>query len=102
MAVQIFDSAQLVPITTWIAACRDPTDYKFPELAVNGAADVTVRGDADLLALHPFRNIPILSPAVRAAPMSLFGREFATFLPISCAHKQIFRACGWGLAGVQS
>jgi uncharacterized protein len=47
-----------------IVACRDPTDDKFLELAVNGRADFIVSGDTDLLALNPFRNIPIVSPAV--------------------------------------
>jgi predicted nucleic acid-binding protein len=33
-------------------------------LAVNGQADLIVTGDADLLALNPFRGIPIVTPAV--------------------------------------
>jgi uncharacterized protein len=55
--------AELVAITERIAACRDPTDDKFLELAVNGRADMIVTGDADLLALNPFRDIPIVTPA---------------------------------------
>jgi len=55
--------AELVGITERITACRDPTDDKFLELAVNGHADLIVSGDADLLALNPFRGIPILTPA---------------------------------------
>ena len=50
-------------ITERIAACRDPTDDKFLELAVNRRADSIVSGDADLLALNPFRDIPIVTPA---------------------------------------
>jgi putative PIN family toxin of toxin-antitoxin system len=46
-----------------IRACRDPRDDKFLELAVNGGADFILTGDADLLALHPFRTILILTPA---------------------------------------
>jgi predicted nucleic acid-binding protein len=42
---------------------RDPDDDKFLELAVLGHADVIVSGDADLLALDPFRGIPIVDPA---------------------------------------
>ena len=56
-------SAETVSITERIAACRDPTDDKFLELAVNGRADLIISGDADLLALNPFRDIPILTPA---------------------------------------
>lgn len=55
--------AELVAINEKIAACRDPTDDKFLELAVNGRADFIVSGDRDLLALNPFRNIPIIAPA---------------------------------------
>jgi uncharacterized protein len=55
--------AELVPITERIAACRDPTDDKFLELAVSGRADLIVTGDADLLTLNPFRSIPIIPPA---------------------------------------
>jgi putative PIN family toxin of toxin-antitoxin system len=46
-----------------IAECRDPRDNKFLELAISGKADAIVTGDADLLALNPFRGIPILSSA---------------------------------------
>jgi putative PIN family toxin of toxin-antitoxin system len=46
-----------------ITACRDPRDDKFLEVAVAGEADLIVSGDQDLLVLHPFGAIPILSPA---------------------------------------
>jgi len=45
-----------------IKACRDPKDDKFLELAINGRADAIITGDEDLLVLHPFFGIPILSP----------------------------------------
>jgi uncharacterized protein len=48
--------------TERIAACRDPRDDKFLEVAVAGEADVIVSGDEDLLALHPFAGIPIVPP----------------------------------------
>jgi predicted nucleic acid-binding protein len=56
-------AAELVTITERIVACRDPTDDKFLELAVNGHADLIVSGDGDLRALNPFRDIPIATPA---------------------------------------
>lgn len=56
-------AAELVAIAERIALCRDPTDDKFLELAANGGANVIVSGDRDLLALHPFRSIPILTAA---------------------------------------
>ena len=46
-----------------VSACRDPDDDKFLEVAVNGNATHLVTGDADLLALHPFRGVAILTPA---------------------------------------
>ncbi|MEJ0067664.1 MAG: putative toxin-antitoxin system toxin component, PIN family [Pseudomonadota bacterium] len=56
-------AADRVEITEPIAACRDPKDDKFLELAVNGSADVIVSGDDDLLILAAFRGIVIVDPA---------------------------------------
>ena len=53
----------LVEIARPIRICRDPRDDKFLEVAVHGRAHAIVTGDADLLALHPFRGIEILTPA---------------------------------------
>jgi uncharacterized protein len=55
--------AEMVPIVYPIRASRDPRDDKFLEVAVNGSAALIVTGDADLLALHPFQQTAILSPA---------------------------------------
>jgi uncharacterized protein len=60
---EVMSAAELVTIAEQIAACRDPKDDKFLELAVSGHADVIVSGDADLLVLNPFRGIPIVTPA---------------------------------------
>jgi putative PIN family toxin of toxin-antitoxin system len=61
---QLLANAEPVQITERIEACRDPTDDKFLELAINGAADLILSGDADLLVLNPFRGIPIVTPAM--------------------------------------
>jgi hypothetical protein len=61
---KLMAAVELVTVTERITACRDPTDDKFLELAANGHADLIVSGDADLLALNPFRDIPIVTPAV--------------------------------------
>ena len=50
-----------VEIVQKIAACRDRKDDKFLELAVNGNANYIITGDQDLLVLHPFQNIAIIS-----------------------------------------
>jgi putative PIN family toxin of toxin-antitoxin system len=46
---------------TTINACRDPRDDKFLELAVTAEAACIITGDQDLLVLHPFDGIQILS-----------------------------------------
>jgi putative PIN family toxin of toxin-antitoxin system len=43
--------------------CRDPKDDQFLALALTAEADVIVSSDQDFLVLHPWRGIPILSPA---------------------------------------
>jgi len=60
----MLEAAELVAITATVAGCRDPKDDKFLELAINGKAEIIVSGDADLLALNPFRGIPIVTPAI--------------------------------------
>ena len=51
-----------VIVTAPIQACRDPKDDKFLEVALHGRAKIILTGDRDLLALHPFRGVDILSP----------------------------------------
>ena len=55
--------ARLVEIQESVHACRDPKDDQILELAINGRAGTIITGDADLLALNPFRDIPIVTPA---------------------------------------
>lgn len=45
-----------------IDVCRDPQDNKFLELAVDGRAGYIITGDQDLLTLHPFNSIEIITP----------------------------------------
>ncbi len=60
----VFEQAvRFVDIKETINACRDPKDDKYLELAVNGKAECIVTGDRDLLILHPFREIPIITVA---------------------------------------
>ena len=54
---------EMVPILHRIRACRDPSADKFLEVAVNGEADFLISGDRDLVELHAFRGIPIVTPA---------------------------------------
>lgn len=59
----IAQTTQFVSIIHSIRECRDPKDNKFLEVALNRRADVIVTGDADLLAMNPWRGVAILSPA---------------------------------------
>jgi uncharacterized protein len=43
--------------------CRDPKDNKFLALAIACAADVLVASDKDLVAVHPYRAIPVMTPS---------------------------------------
>ena len=58
----------LVTVSEWVSisqaklGCRDPDDDKILETALLGDATCIVTGDLDLLAMHPFRNIPIVDP----------------------------------------
>ena len=54
--------AELVVVTEVVTDCRDPKDNKFLELALSGQATHIVSGDGDLLVLHPFRGVLILTP----------------------------------------
>jgi uncharacterized protein len=63
---QLMASAELVKIAEHVAICRDPTDDKFLDLAINGRADLILTGDKDLLVLNPFRGIPIVAPVTFA------------------------------------
>ncbi|TAE58848.1 MAG: putative toxin-antitoxin system toxin component, PIN family [Nostocales cyanobacterium] len=53
--------AEQVTINQIIQECRDPKDDKFLEVAINGNATHIITGDKDLLALHPFRGVDIIT-----------------------------------------
>jgi uncharacterized protein len=54
--------SELVDADVTVTDCRDPRDNKFLELAIACRATHIVSGDKDLLVLHPFRGISILTP----------------------------------------
>ena len=43
--------------------CRDPKDDQFLALVRACDANVLISSDADLLVLHPWQGVPILTPA---------------------------------------
>ena len=50
--------------------CRDAKDAKFLALALDCQAVALVSSDADLLVLHPWNSVPILTPASFLATVS--------------------------------
>jgi putative PIN family toxin of toxin-antitoxin system len=58
----LVQEAEQVEVTEIVTACRDAKDDKFLALALSGRASHILSGDADLLALHPFRGIAVLTP----------------------------------------
>ena len=53
---------EVVEVLQHVRASRDANDDKFLEAAVNGRASAIGTGDRDLLVLHPFRGIAIVTP----------------------------------------
>ena len=53
----------MVAVLSEISDCRGPNDNRFLALALDSESDCIISGDADLLALHPWRRIEIVSPA---------------------------------------
>jgi putative PIN family toxin of toxin-antitoxin system len=56
-------AAERIEPSEAVRECRDPHDDKYLALAVAGRTDVIVSSDGDLLSMHPWRGILILSPA---------------------------------------
>jgi uncharacterized protein len=52
----------VIAVHSIIRACSDPKDNNFLELAVDGRADFILTGDSDLLTLHPFHGVAIITP----------------------------------------
>ena len=46
-----------------VQVCRDPKDNKYLELALVSSAHTIISSDNDLLTLHPWRGVRILTPA---------------------------------------
>ncbi|HYW18776.1 MAG TPA: putative toxin-antitoxin system toxin component, PIN family [Nodularia sp. (in: cyanobacteria)] len=55
-----FESEEIA-INQIIKECRDPKDDKFLEVAINGNATHIITGDKNLLELHPFRGVDIIT-----------------------------------------
>lgn len=62
MLLPVYDGlTEPVTVSEQVNACRDPKDNFLLSLALSARADLIVTGDKDLLVLHPFRGIHIVS-----------------------------------------
>lgn len=57
--------------TERVTDCRDAKDNKYLELALAAGAETIVSSDDDLLVLHPWRGIDIVTPAEFVAALEL-------------------------------
>jgi putative PIN family toxin of toxin-antitoxin system len=55
--------AEFAVVTEPIRECEDPNDDIILEAAFYGLADFVIASDKKIAKMHPFRRIPILSPA---------------------------------------
>ncbi len=64
-----------------VHASRDPDDDHVLGCAIAASAKVLVTGDKDLLSLHPFKGIAIVTPATfMAMPWTVHGDHRAPFV----------------------
>jgi putative PIN family toxin of toxin-antitoxin system len=54
--------ANFIEATEVVRVCRDTRDDKFLELAISGKANYIISGDKDLLSLHPFGDVSVVTP----------------------------------------
>jgi uncharacterized protein len=63
LVVHYTSKATGLEVLNHIQVCRDPDDDIVLALAVTAEADCIITGDNDLLILHPYQNIQIVTPA---------------------------------------
>jgi uncharacterized protein len=59
--LMLLRESRLVRVDRTVTDCRDPKDNKYLELALESEASCILSGDKDLLVLHPYHGIPILT-----------------------------------------
>ena len=55
--------SDIVVVSEMVRECEDPNDDMILEAALAGHADCIIASDKKLSKMHPFRGIPIVSPA---------------------------------------
>lgn len=61
LLISLRDKAELITIKTAVSACRDAKDNFLLALALDGKATHVLTGDKDLLVMHPFEGIQIVT-----------------------------------------
>jgi putative PIN family toxin of toxin-antitoxin system len=59
---RLLQVADMVPVLSEIDDCRDAKDNRFLALALDADAGYIITGDSDLLVLHPWRGIQVITP----------------------------------------
>lgn len=57
------NSVVITKVEQFNGKCRDEKDVKFLQIARTEQVSCIISGDNDLLVLHPFEDIPILTPS---------------------------------------
>ena len=60
---QLAAVSRFCEVKTIVTECKDASDNKFLELAIDANSKVIVSGDADLRSMHKFNDIAIISPS---------------------------------------
>ena len=63
LLVSLKQKAELVKVSSQVNICRDDKDNFLLSRAIDGTATHLLTGDKDLLVLHPFGNVQILTIA---------------------------------------
>lgn len=63
MLADYLEAIELVEPIEWPRVVRDPDDDHVLACALTARADLIVTGDNDLLDLHAYQNIPIITAA---------------------------------------
>lgn len=53
---------EMITVQQQVHVCRDPKDNAVLDVALNGQATCIITGDQDLLELHPYQGMSILTP----------------------------------------
>jgi putative PIN family toxin of toxin-antitoxin system len=57
----LIDRGVLIDLIIEVQVCRDPKDDQILQLALSGESEYIITGDQDLLVLHPFRGLKIVT-----------------------------------------